>query len=197
MISHIRPTLVLLLGFTLITGIAYPLAITGFAQLVFPRQAEGSLIRRGDIVVGSALIGQNFTGANYFWPRPSATVDADPADATKTIAAPYNAASSSGSNLGPTSKALRDRIADDVKRLQGDGKVPTGLATASGSGLDPHIAPEDALYQVARVAKARALPEATVRELVGRFTEGRDLGFIGEPRVNVLRLNLALDALKR
>ncbi|HVO15992.1 MAG TPA: K(+)-transporting ATPase subunit C, partial [Alphaproteobacteria bacterium] len=146
----------------------------------------------------SSLIGQNFTEDKYFWPRPSATTGPDPKDPNKSVSAPYNAGASTGSNYGPTSKALMERIAGDVERLRGpdkDRKVPVDLATASGSGLDPDISPAAAEFQVARVAKARNLPEAQVRALVGRMTEGRDLGFLGEPRVNVLKLNLALDEL--
>jgi K+-transporting ATPase ATPase C chain len=188
MITQLRPALVMTVLFTLLTGVGYPLAITGIAQLAFPSQANGSLIREGDVVVGSSLIGQNFTGDRYFWPRPSVTADA-----------PYNASASTGSNLGPTSAALKERVRAEVGRLRDAaiaGSIPGDAATASGSGLDPDISPEFALAQGARVAKARALPEADVSVLVGRFTEGRLLGMIGEPRVNVLALNLALDELK-
>lgn len=164
-------------------------ALTG---AVFPSQANGSLIVRDGKVIGSTLIGQNFTGEGYFHGRPSATVDTDPADATKTVSAPYNAANSSGSNLGPTSKALIDRVKEDADKL-GKG-VPVELVTTSGSGLDPHLSPAAAAWQVARVAKARNMPEADVQRLVAQHTEGRMYGLLGEPRVNVLQLNLALDA---
>jgi K+-transporting ATPase ATPase C chain len=150
-------------------------------------------VTRNGQVIGSSLIGQNFTDTKYFWPRPSATTGPDPKDATKTIAEPYNANASTGSNLGPTSKALMDRIVTDAKRYQGNGRVPTDLVTASASGLDPHISPGAALYQVSRVAAARNLPEDRVRALVLAHVEGRDLGFLGDPVVNVLGLNLALD----
>ncbi len=192
MLSLLRPALVLLIGFTLLTGLAYPYAIAGLAQLLFPDQAAGSLITRDGKVIGSKLIGQVFTEAKYFWPRPSNAIDS--ADKEKR---PYNASSSSGSNLGPTSKDLMERIAGDVKRLKetNASPVPVDLATASGSGLDPHISPAAALFQVARVAKARALQEDQVRRLVEQHVEGRDLGVLGEPRVNVLLLNLALDRL--
>jgi len=195
--SDIRPAIVLLLAMTALTGVAYPLSITGVAQLAFPRQANGSLIERDGKVVGSALVGQAFAGAKYFHGRPSATVAADPQDPGKTVDAPYNAASSAGSNLGPTSKALIERIRAEVERLKReDGAIPpTDLVTASASGLDPHISPEAAAYQIGRVAKARGLPEDRVRRLVDASTEGRTFGLLGEPRVNVLRLNLALDAL--
>ncbi len=192
MLSHLRPLLVILLGLTVLTGIAYPWAITGIAQAVFRDKANGSLIERDGKVIGSKLIAQNFSDPKYFWPRPSAAVDSS--DKEKK---PYNAMYSSGSNYGPTSKDLKERIEGDVKKLKetGTGPVPTNLATASGSGLDPHISPEAALFQAARVAKARNLPEDRVRQLVQENTEGRDLGFLGEPRVNVLLLNLALDKL--
>jgi K+-transporting ATPase ATPase C chain len=198
MIAQLRPAFVLLVLFTLLTGLAYPLAMTGIAEAVFPAQARGSLIERDGKVIGSRLIGQNFTEDKYFWPRPSATTGSDPKDPSKTVAQPYNAAASGGSNYGPTSKALMARIAGDVERLRGadkDRRVPVDLATASGSGLDPDISPAAAEFQVARVAKARNLPEAEVRALVQRVTEGRALGFLGEARVNVLGLNLALDDL--
>jgi len=185
MLPQLRPALVLTLVFTVLTGLLYPLAVTGIAQAFFPGAANGSLIRNGDTVVGSALIGQNFTSDRYFWPRPSVTADA-----------PYNAAASSGSNLGPTSAALAERVKGDIDRLAaaGIGAPSADAATASGSGLDPHISPQFARAQVARVAAARAVPEPEVAALVERFTEGRLLGIVGEPRVNVLELNLALDA---
>jgi K+-transporting ATPase ATPase C chain len=198
MTAHLRPALVLLLLFTLLTGIAYPLAMTGIAQAVFPSNANGSLIEKDGKVVGSTLIGQTFTDAKYFWPRPSATSAADPNDPTKTVAAPYNAAASSGSNKGPTSKDLLDRVAEDVARLKesaGGQPIPVDAVTASGSGLDPHISPAFAELQVARVAKARGLDEAHVRAAVALHTEGRILGLLGEPTVNVLLVNLALDSL--
>lgn len=197
MIKTLRPALVLTLAFSLLTGLAYPLAMSRVAGALFPRQAEGSLIRAADgTVVGSALIGQTFTRDGYFQGRPSATQDADPDDPSKTVAAPYNAASSSGSNLGPTSQALLDKVTQEVQHQGGDAAhpVPVDLVTASASGLDPDISPAAAYYQVARVAKARGLPAARVRQLVDQNVQGRWLGIIGEPHVNVLALNRALDA---
>jgi len=197
MMKEIRPAIVMMVCFTVLTGLAYPLVMTGIAQLVFPRQAKGSLIEKDNKVIGSELIGQNFTQDKYFHGRPSATTDTDPKDATKTIPAPYNAANSSGSNAGPTSKALIERIQGDVEKLKAENPnaaVPVDLVTTSASGLDPDITPAAALFQVPRVAKARGLPEARVRQLVAQHVEGRFLGVIGEPRVNVLRLNMALDA---
>jgi K+-transporting ATPase ATPase C chain len=170
--------------------------MTGIARLIFPRQAQGSLIERDGKVVGSELIGQEFTSEKYFHGRPSATVAPDPNDATKTVPAPYNAANSGGSNLGPTNKALVERVQGDVDKLKqenGSMPVPIDLVTTSGGGLDPHISAAGALFQVPRVAKARGLPEERVRQLVDEHTEGRFLGLLGEPRVNVLALNLALD----
>ena len=196
MLKEIRPAIILLLALTLITGLAYPLAMTAIAGVVFPRQAQGSLIEKDGKVVGSALIGQEFRGDKYFHGRPSATVAPDPADATKTVPAPYNAANSGGSNLGPTSKALNDRIKDDVEKLKAENPkaaVPVDLVTTSASGLDPDISPEAALFQVPRVAKARNTPEEQVRQLVTANSQGRLVGLLGEPRVNVLALNLALD----
>jgi K+-transporting ATPase ATPase C chain len=197
MLREIRPAIILLLALTLITGLAYPLAMTGIAGVLFPRQAQGSLIEKDGKVVGSALIGQEFKDDKYFHGRPSATTAPDPADSSKTVPAPYNAANSGGSNLGPTSKALNDRIKEDVEKLKAENpgsSVPVDLVTTSGSGLDPDISPEAALFQVPRVAKARNMPEERVRDLVNKTTQGRLLGLLGEPRVNVLALNLALDA---
>ena len=196
--QHIRPALVMIVLMTLLTGIAYPFAVTGMAQLLFPWQANGSLIERNGKVVGSAVIGQNFSSAKYFHGRPSATTDTDPNDATKTIPAPYNAANSGGSNLGPTSKALIDRVKADSEQLAAENPgqpVPVDLVTTSASGLDPDITPAAALFQMPRVAKERNLPEERVRQLVADNTTGRALGIIGEPHVNVLQLNLALDDL--
>jgi K+-transporting ATPase ATPase C chain len=196
MFSEIRPALVILVLLTAITGLAYPLGMTGLAGLIFPNQAQGSLIEQDGKVVGSALIGQEFKGEQYFHGRPSATTATDPNDSTKTVPAPYNAANSAGSNLGPTSKALADRVKDDMDKLKAENPsatVPVDLVTTTGSGLDPHISPEAALFQVPRVAKARKMTEDDLRKLVAARTEGRLLGLLGEPRVNVLALNLALD----
>jgi potassium-transporting ATPase KdpC subunit len=198
MLREIRPAIVLLLALTVITGLAYPLAITGIAGALFPSQAQGSLVEKDGKVIGSALIGQEFKEDKYFHGRPSATVAPDPNDSTKTVSAPYNAANSGGSNLGPTSKALADRIKEDVDKLKAENPsatVPVDLVTTSGSGLDPNISPEAALFQVPRVAKARNLPETRLRKLVQEHVEGRWLGILGEPRVNVLQLNVALDRL--
>jgi len=198
MLRQIRPALVVLVALTLITGLAYPLAMTGIAQLLFPRQAQGSLIERNGTVVGSELIGQVFESDKYFHGRPSATTAPDPNDATKTVPAPYNAANSGGSNLGPSNKALVDRVQGDMDKLKQENAsapVPADLVTTSASGLDPHISPEAALFQVPRVAKARNVPEDRIRQLVADHTEVRFLGLLGEPRVNVLLLNLALDQL--
>ena len=200
MLTQLRPALVLMVALTAITGLAYPLAVTGIAGAVFPARAAGSLIERDGHVVGSSLIGQNFTSAGYFHGRPSATTAVDPADATKTVPAPYNASNSAGSNLGPTSAALAERVKGDLDTLKAGNPgaaVPVDLVTTSGSGLDPDISPEAALFQVPRVAKARSLPEDRVRALVTARIEGRTLGVLGEPRVNVLALNLALDDLSR
>jgi len=196
MLREIRPALVILIALTLITGLAYPLGITGLAGVIFPNQAQGSLIERDGKIVGSALIGQEFKDDKYFHGRPSATSAPDPADASKTVAAPYNAAASGGSNLGPTSQALIDRVKGDVASLRAENPaaaVPADLVTTSGSGLDPDISPEAALFQVPRVAKARGIPEDRVRQLVTARIDGRFAGLLGEPRVNVLALNLALD----
>src|SRR5580692_636536 len=197
MLKEIRPAIVLLVALTLITGLAYPLAITGLAGVLFPYQAQGSMLERDGMVVGSELIGQSFADDKYFHGRPSATNTPDPNDPTKNVDAPYNAANSGGSNLGPTSKALADRLQGDVDKLKAEnpsGPVPVDLVTTSASGLDPHISPAAALFQVPRVAKARNMPEDRVRALVDQQTEGRLFGLLGEPRVNVLDLNLALDA---
>jgi potassium-transporting ATPase KdpC subunit len=198
MLQQIRPAIVMIVGMTILTGLAYPLAMTGIAQAIFPHQANGSLIERDGKVIGSSLIGQNFTGANYFHGRLSATSDTDPNDSSKTVPSPYNAANSSGSNLGPTSKALVDRVTEDANKLHAENPgtpVPIDLVTTSASGLDPDISPAAALFQVPRVAKARNLSEDKVRQLVLDHTAGRIAGLIGEPHVNVLELNLALDAL--
>lgn len=195
MLKEIRPALVVLIMLTAITGLAYPLAFTGMAQAIFPAQANGSLIVRDGHVIGSELIGQQFTSDKYFHGRPSAATAPDPKDASKSVPSPYNAANSGGSNLGPTSKALADRLKEDVAKLKAEnpsGKVPVDLVTSSASGLDPDISPDAALFQVPRVAKAWGLPESRVRALVMAQTKGRLMGWLGEPRVNVLRLNLAL-----
>jgi len=200
MLREIRPAIVLLLALTAITGLAYPLALTGVAGALFPKQAQGSLIEKDGKVVGSALIGQEFRNDKYFHGRPSATTATDPNDSTKTVPAPYNAANSAGSNLGPTSKALADRMKEDVDKLKLENPnqpVPVDLVTSSGSGLDPHISPEAAQFQVPRVARARNMPEDAVKQLVASSIEGRLFGLIGEPRVNVLALNLALDRAAR
>ena len=197
MLREIRPAILILVLLTLITGLAYPLAMTAIAGVIFPKQAQGSLIERDGKVIGSSLIGQEFTSDKYFHGRPSATTAPDPADSSKTVAAPYNAANSGGSNLGPTSKALNDRMKEDVEKLRAenpDASVPVDLVTTSASGLDPDISPAAALFQVPRVARARNMPEDRVRQLVTENTSGRLVGLLGEPRVNVLALNLALDA---
>jgi potassium-transporting ATPase KdpC subunit len=198
MLREIRPAIVVLIALTLITGLVYPLAMTGIAGLIFPRQAQGSLIERDGKVVGSVLIGQEFKSEKYFHGRPSATTAPDPNDPTKTVAAPYNAANSGGSNLGPSNKALIDRVQGDLNTLRKENpaaSVPVDLVTTSASGLDPDISPEAAYFQVPRVAKARNLTENRVRQLVSDYVEDRFLGILGEPRVNVLLLNLALDRL--
>jgi len=198
MLKQIRPAIVMIVLMTVITGLIYPLGMTGIAQVLFPYQANGSLIEKGGKVVGSELIGQNFEDAKYFHGRPSATTEPDPKDPTKTISVPYAADNSSGSNTGPTAQALIDRMKDDAGKLaaDGQGKIPVDLVTTSASGLDPDITPAGAYFQVDRVAKARSLPTDKVRQLVADHIEGRTLGILGEPHVNVLQLNLALDALK-
>jgi K+-transporting ATPase ATPase C chain len=198
MLRQIRPAIVVLVALTLITGLVYPLAMIGIAQAIFPRQAQGSLIERDGKVIGSELIGQVFESEKYFHGRPSATTAPDPNDSTKTVPAPYNAANSGGSNLGPSNKALIDRVQGDMDKLKQENSaasVPADLVTTSASGLDPHISTEAALFQAPRVAKARNVREDRIRELVADHTEGRFLGLLGEPRVNVLLLNLALDQL--
>jgi K+-transporting ATPase ATPase C chain len=197
MLKEIRPAIVMIVAMTVITGLIYPLGMTGIAQLVFPRQANGSLIEKDGKVIGSQLIGQNFTDDKYFHGRPSATTEPDPKDATKTVPVPYAADNSSGSNAGPTSKALIDRVTEDAGKLHTENPsmpVPVDLVTTSASGLDPDITPAGALFQVPRIAKARSMSEEQVRRLVADNTQERFLGIIGEPRVNVLKLNLALDA---
>jgi K+-transporting ATPase ATPase C chain len=197
MLREIRPAIILVVALTLITGLAYPLAMTALAGAIFPKQAQGSLIEKDGKVVGSALIGQEFKEDKYFHGRPSATTTPDPNDSSKSVPAPYNAANSGASNLGPTSKSLADRVKEDVDKLKAENPsqpVPVDLVTTSASGLDPDISPEGALFQVPRVAKARNMSEEKVRELVSQNTQGRLVGLLGEPRVNVLALNLALDA---
>lgn len=198
MLKNMRPALVMLMLMVVTTGLIYPLLITGMAQAVLSRPANGSLITKGGVTIGSELIGQAFASDRYFQPRPSATSAPDPADSTKTVDSPYNAANSSGSNLGPTSQKLIDRVKADADTLKAKGAatVPADAVTTSASGLDPHISPANAALQVARVAKARGLPEASVQGVLDGHTEGRLFGIFGEPRVNVLKLNLALDALK-
>ena len=196
MLREIRPAMVLLVVLTAITGLAYPLAMTGIAGAIFPAKAQGSLIEKDGKVIGSALIGQEFKDDKYFHGRPSATLAPDPTDSTKSIPAPYNAANSGGSNLGPTSKALADRLKQDVDKLKAENPnapVPVDLVTTSASGLDPDISPEAAQFQVPRVAKARNMSEDQLNQLVASNTLGRLVGLLGEPRVNVLALNLALD----
>lgn len=196
MLKEIRPAIVLFLALTIITGVAYPLAMTGLAQALLPTQSRGSLVVLDGKVTGSALIGQAFTEARFFHGRLSATNAPDPKDPSKTVDAPYNAANSMGSNLGPTNKALIERVKSDVdkrKAENGSQPVPIDLVTTTASGLDPHISPEAAQFQVPRVAKARSLPEDRVLQLVNQHIEGRFLGLLGEPRVNVLNLNIALE----
>ncbi len=199
MLREIRPAVAMILVMTVLTGLAYPLAMTGIAQVAFPHQADGSLIEKDGKVIGSALLGQNFTKPEYFHGRPSATTDTDPNDSSKTVPAPYNAANSSGSNAGLTAKALIERVQGNAEKLKAENPnvpVPVDLVTTSASGLDPDISPAAAMFQVPRVAKARNLDEAQLRQLVQGQTEIRTFGILGEPRVNVLKLNMALDALK-
>jgi K+-transporting ATPase ATPase C chain len=199
MLKEIRPAIVLLVALALITGLVYPLALTAIAGAVFPHQAQGSLVEQNGKVIGSALIGQVFTDDKYFHGRPSATTAPDPKDSSKTVDAPYNAANSGGSNMGPTSKALAERLKGEVEQLKKENPsqtVPVDLVTTSGSGLDPDISPDAAHFQAPRIAKARGLQETRVRALVDSQIKGRTFGLIGEPRVNVLELNLALDKLR-
>ena len=198
MLREIRPAIVMIVLMTVLTGLAYPLGMTGIAQILFPHQANGSLIEKDGKVIGSELIGQNFASDKYFHGRPSATSEPDPKDPTKTVPVPYAADNSVGSNLGPTNKALIDGVkgfAGDLAKENPSTPIPVDLVTASASGLDPDITPAGAAFQVARVAKARNLAPAKVQALVDSYTQGRWLGILGEPRVNVLKLNLALDAL--
>lgn len=197
MLKEIRPALVVLVALSLITGLAYPLAMTGIAGVIFPKQAEGSLIERGGKIVGSALIGQDFKDDRYFHGRPSATTGPDPQDSSKTVPSPYNASNSMGANLGPTSRALAERLkggVDAAKAENPSSAIPVDLVTTSASGLDPHISPDNAFFQAPRVAKARNVAVGQVRELIQASVEDRLGGILGEPRVNVLALNLALDA---
>jgi K+-transporting ATPase ATPase C chain len=200
MIKYLLPAIMLTILVTLLTGIAYPLAMTGVAGLLFPYQAKGSLIERDGKIIGSELIGQNFTRDGYFHGRPSATTDTDPNDPAKSVPAPYNASNSGGSNYGPTSKALVERVTGDSDLLAAtnpSAKVPVGLVTTSASGLDPDITPAAALFQIPWVAKVRGLSEDQLRRLVEDNTTDRLLGILGEPHVNVLKLNLALDKLTK
>ena len=199
MMKHARPAVMMIVCMTVLTGLVYPLAMTGIAQVLFPWQANGSLVMKDGKVIGSALIGQNFTGEKYFHPRPSATTEPDPKDPTKTVSVPYAADNSSGSNYGPTQKDLIERVKGDAAALAKENPgtpIPVDLVTTSASGLDPDITPAGAMFQVPRVAKARGLPVNQVQALVDAHVEGRTLGVLGEPHVNVLALNMALDALK-
>jgi K+-transporting ATPase ATPase C chain len=198
MLRQIRPAILMIIAMTVITGFVYPLGMTGIAQLVFPHQANGSLIERDGRVIGSELIGQNFTADKYFHGRPSVTTDTDSNDPTKTVPAPYNAGNSGGSNLGPTSQPLIDRVKEDAEKLKAENPsapIPVDLVTTSASGLDPDVTPAAADFQIPRVAKARNLPQDKVRALVAEMTQDRFLGILGEKRVNVLKLNMALDQL--
>jgi K+-transporting ATPase ATPase C chain len=198
MLKEIRPAIAMIVVMTVITGLAYPLAMTGIAGTVFPYQAHGSLMEKDGKVIGSELIGQNFADDKYFHGRPSVTTGPDPKDPTKSISVPYAADNSAASNLGPTNQALIDRVKEDAGKLkaENDKPIPVDLVTSTGSGLDPDITPAGAYFQVPRVAKTRGLPEDKVRALVDAKIQGRIFGVLGEPRVNVLKLNLALDALK-
>jgi K+-transporting ATPase ATPase C chain len=200
MLKQLKQSILATLVITLLTGLAYPLVMTGLSQTLFPRQAHGSLIEMNGHVVGSSLIGQSFAGSGYFHPRPSATTDTDPNDATKQIPAPYNAASSNASNAAPSAKSLVSDVADRVAALKAENPnatipVPVDLVTTSASGLDPHISPAAALYQLPRVAAARGISEERLRQMLNEHTEGRSFGILGEAHVNVLELNLALDQL--
>jgi K+-transporting ATPase ATPase C chain len=197
MLKQIRPAIMMIVVMTIITGFAYPLGMTGIAQILFPHQASGSLIEKDGTVIGSELIGQNFAADKYFHGRPSATTEPDPKDPTKTVAVPYAADNSAASNLAPTSQALVDRVKGDSDTLKAENSapIPVDLVTTSASGLDPDITPAAAAFQVPRVAKARNLPPPKVQALVDSYTQDRVLGILGERRVNVLKLNLALDAL--
>ena len=197
MMKYARPAIVMIVCMTIITGFAYPMVMTGIAQVLFPWQANGSLITKDGKVIGSALIGQNFTSDKYFHPRPSATTEPDPKDPTKTVPVPYAADNSSGSNYGPTQKDLIERVKGDSAALAKENPgtpIPVDLVTTSASGLDPDITPAGAMFQVPRVAKARSLPVDQVQALVEQHIQGRTLGVLGEPHVNVLALNMALDS---
>jgi potassium-transporting ATPase KdpC subunit len=197
MLRQIQPAIVMIILLTIITGLAYPLGMTGLAQLIFPHQANGSLIEKDGKVIGSEIIGQNFTDARYFHGRPSATTDTDPNDPAKTVPAPYNASNSGGANAGPTSKSLIDRVTQDADKLKAENPsapIPVDLVTTSASGLDPDISPAAAYFQAPRVAKTRGISEARLHDLVNQSIEGRFLGILGEPKVNVLQLNMKLDA---
>jgi potassium-transporting ATPase KdpC subunit len=199
MIRQIRPAILMIVVMTVITGLIYPLGMTGLAQLIFPHQANGSLIEKDGKVIGSSLIGQNFTSGKYFHPRPSATTEPDPKDPTKTIPVPYAADNSGGSNLGPTNQALIDRVKGDAAKLAKENPgtpIPVDLVTTSASGLDPDITPAAALFQAPRVATARHIPLDKLYLLIGKNIDQRWLGIFGEPHVNVLKLNLALDRLR-
>ena len=198
MLKELRPAFALLVIMTVITGLAYPLGVTGLAKVLFPWRASGSLIEKNGTVIGSDLIGQAFTQARYFHGRPSATTAPDPADATKTVSAPYNAQNSGASNLAPSAKALADKVGDAVKAVRAEnpgekGPVPSDLVTNSASGLDPDISPQAANFQAKRIAAARRAPLSDIRALIASQTEARPLATLGEDRVNVLKLNMALD----
>jgi len=199
MLRQIRPAVMMIIVMTIITGLVYPLGMTGIAQLAFPKQANGSLVTKAGKVVGSSLIGQNFTSAKYFHGRPSATTEPDPKDPSKTVPAPYAADNSAGSNLAPTARPLIDRVKADARKLATENRaapVPVDLVTTSASGLDPDITPAAAYFQVPRIAKARGISERRLDDLVAAHVEPRILGVLGERRVNVLALNMALDALE-